>query len=66
MDWIIKNAKWIFDGIGGVIFTVIVGLIFKSKSRKSKSQSIKSGNNSTNIQSGNDINIKIGGKSNDK
>lgn len=66
MDWIIKNASWIFEGIGVVVLTGIIGLFFKNKANKSKTQSIKSGNNSTNIQGGNDVNVKIGGKSNEE
>lgn len=55
MKWIIENVKWIFSGIGVAILSVLIGLFYKSKTNKSITQSIKSGNNSTNIQGGKNV-----------
>jgi plastocyanin domain-containing protein len=55
MEWIIKNKDWIFSGIGVFILGLIINWFRKGKSN---SQTQKSGSNSTNFQSGRDINIK--------
>ncbi|MCR1952885.1 hypothetical protein NSA50_17935 [Clostridium sp. DSM 100503] len=62
MKWIIENADWIFDGIGVTILVGVAGLFIKKKVDSKNIQTINSGNNSTNIQGGKDININIGGK----
>lgn len=62
MKWIVENANWIFDGIGVTILVAIAGLFVKKKLNSKSAQTINSGNNSTNIQSGKDVNINIGGK----
>ncbi|HGH7180305.1 TPA: hypothetical protein ACJMKL_002486 [Bacillus luti] len=59
MEWIIQNKEWLFSGIGVVIITGIIGLVFKNKT---PNQSITSGENSHNYQSGNDLNITVGEK----
>ncbi|WP_088233128.1 hypothetical protein [Bacillus cereus] len=59
MEWIIQNKGWLFSGIGVVIITGIIRLVFKNKI---PNQSITSGENSHNYQSGNDLNITIGEK----
>jgi len=56
--WIIQNTEWVFSGIGVVVITSIVRLIFKKKGSSSK-QTIRSGAGSTNFQAGQDINIKM-------
>ncbi len=54
-DWIGKNAYWIFDGIGVIAITGILGVIFKKRKNKEKNISIvqKGGKNSVNIQNNN-------------
>ncbi|MDT8719705.1 hypothetical protein IAI10_24010 [Clostridium sp. 19966] len=65
MQWIINNAHWIFEGIGGIILTLLVGLFTKRQLDKKTSQKIKSGKNSTNVQGGGNVTVTIGGKKND-
>lgn len=64
MDWIIENANWIFDGIGVTVVVAIAGLFFKKKLEDKNIQTINSGDNSTNIQGGKNVNVNIGGKEN--
>ena len=54
-DWIGENAYWIFDGIGVIAITGIIGVIFKKRKNKEKNISIvqKGGKNSVNIQNNN-------------
>lgn len=63
ITWFIKNKEWILSGIGTVSLFTILGFIFK-KYQSTSSQTIKSGNNSTNIQAGNDVNLAIKTKRN--
>jgi hypothetical protein len=56
MDWI----QWVFSGIGVTALTIIGGLLFKKKSQEKNYQNIISGNNSTNVQGGNDVKVTIG------
>ncbi|MCG3697735.1 hypothetical protein [Aliarcobacter butzleri] len=51
IDWISKHYEWIFSGIG----VFLISLFFLKKGNR---QNQKSGNNSTNIQVGGDLNIK--------
>ncbi len=54
MEWIIENKDWLFSGIAIAIPLAIIGwLIHKNKSKQIQ----KSGNNSTNVQVGKNINI---------
>lgn len=62
MKWIIENSDWIFSGIGVTIILIIGGLFFKKKLDNKNVQTINSGNNSTNIQGGKNVNVNIGGK----
>lgn len=63
MDWIIQNKEWLFSGIGVTIIVGLIGIFIKSKLKNgSKRQIIKSGNHSTNIQGGRDVNITFGDK----
>ena len=39
-EWIGKNAYWIFDGIGVIVITGILGVMFKKRKNKEKSISI--------------------------
>lgn len=54
-DWIWENAYWIFDGIGVIAITGILGVIFKKRKNKEKNISIvqKGWKNSVNIQNNN-------------
>ena len=54
-EWIGKNAYWIFDGIGVIVITGILGVMFKKRNNKKKNISIvqKGGKNSVNIQNNN-------------
>jgi len=54
IDYISNNKEWIFSGIGVFFLTLLVGFLFRRR-KAEISQSIKSGNNSTNIQIGGDI-----------
>ncbi|EIF6157023.1 hypothetical protein NML04_01945 [Clostridium perfringens] len=64
MEWIIENKEWLFSGIGVTILVAIAGLFIRNKRDGKNVQTIKSGDNSTNIQSGEKVNINIGGKDN--
>ena len=55
MQWLIENKDWVFSGIGVAVITIIFGFIFKAK--RTTNQSQQSGNESTNYQAANDINI---------
>ncbi|MBX3615915.1 hypothetical protein [Nitrosomonas sp.] len=57
VTWIFDNKKWLFSGIGFGIIVWIGRLIFK-KTCTSSTQTIHSGNNSTNFQAGRDVNIR--------
>lgn len=54
-NWIVQNQQWVFSGIGA---TVVGAMLAYFLARPSNNQSQKSGNNSVNIQSGRDLNIK--------
>jgi len=63
MDWIIQNTEWVFSGIGVVVITGFVSIIFKNKQATSK-QTIRSGAGATNFQAARDIkNIEMTKKS---
>jgi hypothetical protein len=64
MDWIIQNKDWLFSGIGVTIIVGLIGIFIKSKFKdgSNKKQIIKSGDHSTNIQGGRDVNITFGDK----
>ena len=55
INWLNSNKEWIFSGIGVAIISVVVTLFFKRS--HSKKQIQKSGNNSINIQVGDNLNI---------
>lgn len=64
MDWVIDNHKWLFSGAAVAVFLVVGRLIF-NKIFGSNSQTIRTGDNSTNIQAGRDVNIGNKKKGND-
>lgn len=55
MDWIIENKEWIFSGIGVFILGIIINILRKKSNKTTQRQ--KSGNNSTNIQIGGNVEI---------
>ncbi|MBM7835700.1 hypothetical protein [Clostridium sardiniense] len=65
MKWIIENKEWLFSGIGVTILVAIIGIFIKKRVDGKIVQTINSGNNSTNIQGGENVNIKIGGQDDD-
>lgn len=52
LDYLITNKEWIFSGIG---VSVVSWVLFRKSAGARQSQ--KSGDNSTNIQAGGDINF---------
>ncbi|MDV6345586.1 hypothetical protein [Nitrosomonas sp. Is37] len=56
LSWIIAEKQWLFSGVGLVVLTGIIRVIYKGRQAAS-SQNIRSGNNSMNIQAGRDIKI---------
>lgn len=54
--WVIDNKEWLFSGAGVAAVIGIGGLIFK-KRNASPTQTIRSGNNSINIQANRDVNM---------
>lgn len=50
-----ETIEWVFSGIGAVIFGIILTWFLRRSSSKKQIQ--KSGNNSINIQVGDDLNI---------
>lgn len=56
IDWFITNKEWVFGGIGVALPIAIISLFFAQKSKNQK-QVQKSGDDSINIQVGNDLNI---------
>ncbi|OOE86794.1 hypothetical protein [Salinivibrio sharmensis] len=60
MSWLLENKEWVFSGIG---VSVLIFLLSLFRKNPSSTQIQKSGDNSTNYQSGGDINI---GNKNDK
>ncbi len=61
MEWILENKEWLFSGAAIAIPLAIIGWAFFSQANK---QFQKSGNNSTNIQVGG--NLQVGGNKDDK
>ena len=54
--WVIDNVEWLFSGVGLVVVAWVGRLIFK-KTYASSTQTIRSGDSSTNIQVGRDANV---------
>ena len=55
MEWISKNADWLFNGAAVAIPIAIIGWLASSRQRKNRKQVQKSGNHSTNIQIGKQV-----------
>lgn len=55
IDWFTSNKEWVFSGIGAVIIATIIAWFLRRSSSKKQIQ--KSGNNSINIQVGDNLNI---------
>ena len=62
--WVFSNKEWLFSGIGVMVFAWVVQVIFK-KTNASSTQTIRSGDGSTNIQGGRNVNIGASSKKND-
>lgn len=66
-EWLKENWPSLLGTGGvGIIVVAIVNGLFKSKSGSNIAQKIRTGDKSTNYQSGRDIKINDGDKSNDK
>jgi hypothetical protein len=63
-DWILQNKEWLFSGLGLVVIGWFITWLINRNKKTGQLQ--KSGKNSTNIQAGNDINIKIEGSGDDR
>ncbi|MFK4330016.1 hypothetical protein ABH955_000668 [Bacillus sp. RC240] len=61
-DWLNQNKEWFFSGIGVLGISVIGGILFKKAKDGKRHQSIHSGDNSTNIQGGKNVNVTLGEK----
>lgn len=55
MNWIIANKDWLFSGVAIAMPLAIIGWVLASQKNK---QIQKSGENSTNIQIGGNLNIR--------
>jgi hypothetical protein len=55
LTWVIDNKEWLFSGAGIALITVLIALF--RRRRDGLDQRQRSGANSTNLQSGRDINI---------
>lgn len=62
--WVIDNKEWLFSGAGLVVVAWMGRLIFKKRCASS-TQTIRSGDSSTNVQAGRDVNIRTKKKGND-
>jgi len=59
-NWLITNKEWVFSGIGVAVLTVLFSL-FKSKRDKRINQKQIAGDNSINIQIGENVKISKSG-----
>jgi hypothetical protein len=64
LDWILENKEWLFSGVGIVMISSVLGIIFKSK--KSPNQNIEAGNGSNNVQGGKNVTVTFGEIKHDK
>lgn len=62
--WVIDNKEWLFSGVGVVVVAGVVRLILK-KTYASSTQTIRSGDRSTNVLVGRDVSIGTKKKGND-
>jgi len=56
VGWVIDNKQWLFSGVGLVVIAWVVRLIFR-KRYASSTQTIRSGDSSTNVQAGRDVSV---------
>lgn len=56
MTWVAENWEVIFGGVGTAVVVAVLGVILKKRkpAQDASSQTIESGDNSTNIQVGRD------------
>lgn len=64
MTWIVDSKEWLFSGIGVAIITLIGRFLYKQR-QTSLSQTIKSGDKSTNLQAGGNVNLSTMPKGNE-
>lgn len=67
LSWFVDNKDWLFNGVGALLFIFIltwIARIFFKKRAVSSSQVIHSGDSSTNIQAGRDVNVEMKKKGN--
>lgn len=55
LSWLVDNKEWVFGGVGVAIVTGLIALFTRRRGNGEQRQT--SGANSTNLQSGRDINI---------
>lgn len=63
MTFLIDNKEWLFSGAGIAVIALIGRFLFK-KRQAASTQSIRSGDGSTNIQSGGDVKVTIDKRTN--
>ena len=63
--WVIDNKEWVFSGAGLAIVGWMGRLFFK-KNSASSTQTISSGDSSTNVQAGRDASFRTKKKENDE
>jgi len=64
ISWIIDNKEWLFSGVGVVIVVWMVRFFYK-KTYSSSTQTIRSGDSSTNVLAGRDVSLVTKKKEND-
>lgn len=57
-----ENKEWLFSGLGISVLGIVGYFLKRNKGKDKSNQTITSGNDSTNIQGGNNVKVKIGGK----
>lgn len=55
LNWVNSNKEWLFSGIGVAVIVALISLFVKHP--RSKKQIQKSGNDSVNIQVGDNLNL---------
>ena len=63
-SWVINNIEWLFSGVGLVVVAWVVRLVFK-RAYASSTQTIRSGDSSTNVQAGRDVKLATKKNGND-
>lgn len=58
IEWLVENKEWIFSGAGVAIIAWILNVIY-GKSHRRVTQMQQSGNDSVNIQAGDNVNILL-------